>query len=189
MKKHIRNNLRLVALAMGISLAATAMAGVPLQKELHITTKGIPEAVPVDFKIKSRDLNAHVGFESGTKTRLMDLKPGNYKLELPDILYAGYAWTAKSPILSLKLTQDGKIFNNLTKKRIANPVSLPFKLKSMPTAVNTSAIYPTSTDGLTSCDPIVSNTCTLLDTAAQIGRSTVVVEGNGYVYTTNGRPQ
>jgi hypothetical protein len=172
---------------MGISLAATAMAGVPLLKELHITTKGIPEGVPVDFKVKSRDLNAHVGFESGTKTRLMDLKPGNYKLELPDILYAGYTWTAKSPILNLKLTQDGKIFNNLTKKRIANPVSLSFKLKSMPTAVNTSAIYPTSTRGLWSCDSILLNDCTQLDTKDQIGLSGLVVEGNGFVYTSDGQ--
>jgi hypothetical protein len=187
MKKHIINNLCLVALTIGISLTATAMAGVQLQKELHIITKGIPEGVPVDFKVKSHELNGHFGFDSGNKTRLMDLKPGNYKLELPDILYSGYRWAAKSPMLSLQLTKDGKIVNNLTKKRIAKLVSLAYTLKGMPTTVSTDPIYPTNTAGLWSCDPILLNGCIQLDTAAQIGDSTVVVKDNGHVYTTNGR--
>ena len=67
----------------------------------------------------------------------------------------------------------------VTKQMVTNPITLDYNVTSMPATVSSYAVYPTNTAGLWSCNPVILNACIQLYTAAEIGNSTAVVEGNG----------
>lgn len=185
MTKQIIKHLCMATMVMGIALAATAMAGeehVPskkLQSAFDFVTKDLPNGLPAELRITSSQLNANIGFEANRKLSLKDVKSGIYNVSFPDISFAGYTFTAKQPLISLQLNKDRTIFERVKKRPLTNPITLGYKVTKMPATVSSNAVYPTNTAGLWSCNPVILNACIQLYTAAEIGNSTAVVEGNG----------
>jgi hypothetical protein len=179
---------------MGISLVATAAAmadndhkGSKSPNELHFVSEGLPEGLLYDIKVGSQAVNTTIENDSNRTLKLKNLRPGEYKVDLYEVFVAGYKFIPKKQHFDLQLTKAGEIYDKEANRILKKPVKLNYDLKATPTATSTDPIYPSNTAGLSSCDPIIPNACTLMDTAAQIGQSKVVVEGNGLVYTTNGR--
>jgi hypothetical protein len=190
MKQLLISRLCLATMAMGVSLATTAMADNAKKpgnnpRELQLTTKGLPNGTPVEVKITSAHLKANLGFEAEGYLKLKNLTAGNYKIELPEIDIAGYSFSPITPQLRLKLNKDAKIIDRDSKEITTNPLSFNYALSGMPPMVSFDPVYPFGTYGLYSCDPFNFNGCTYLDATSVVGTMGSIAVGNNRVYTSN----